>query len=212
MAMACMVSCHRNYSIEGNVELYGFEGTRMYLVTHENDEFIAVDSCSVRHGRFNMEGRADSAVFAMLCHGFEPVMPLFIERGNINIHIAPSVIDVSGTRLNDMLYDFLDRKNEIDNHFEDLIQRSQHLADILNPSVSYDDSLKLLVNEAEEFIYGFVKKHYNDPLGVCVFMMACYGDQMSEPTPLIRRIIDNAPDKFLTNRKIRSYMTRVGYN
>lgn len=203
--------CSRNYRMDGNVELYGFDGEKLYLVTHENDVFTVVDSCCVRHGHFSMKGKADSTVFAVLCHGFEPVLPLFIERGRMQVRIAPTDLQVKGTRLNDQLYEFLERKNDIDNRYEDILQRSSYFTNRVNPSVSYDDSLKSVVSEAEDYIFGFVRKHYTDPLGVCVFMMMCDGMAMREPTPLIRRILDNAPAKFLGNRSISNYVSSVGY-
>lgn len=210
-ALLAVVSCKHSYSIDGSVDLYGYEGENLYLVTHENDVFSVVDSCCVRHGHFNMSGKVDSTVFAVLCHGFEPILPLFIEKGKVIVHIAPSILDVKGTRLNNTLYEFLDKKNDIDNRYEDLLQRSQYLTNIMNPSVSYDDSLKVVVDEAEEHIFGFMRKHYTDPLGVCVFMMMCNGSSTDAPSPLIRRILDAAPEKFLNNRTIRTYTANVGY-
>lgn len=211
LAAMFVTGCVRSYTMEGNVELYGFDGEELYLVTHENDVFRVVDSCYVRHGHFSMSGKTDSTVFAVLCHGFEPVLPLFIERGRMQVHIAPSNLQVKGTKLNNQLYEFLDRKNDIDNRYEDILQRSQYITNMFNPSVSLDDSLRAVVNEAEDYIYGFVKKHYTDPLGVCVFMMVCDGIAMREPTPLVRRILDSAPDKFLGNRSISNYLRSVGY-
>ncbi len=212
LALAAVSSCKHEYSIEGKVELYGYEGENLYLVTHENNEFIAMDSCSVRHGRFTMEGRADSAVFAVLCHGFEPVLPMFVERGRISVLIAPSNLNVSGTRLNELLYEFLKRKNEIDNHFEDLLQQTHNFANRVNGTASvYEDSLKTVVQEAEEHISDFISAHYDDPLGPCIFMMISGYPSPSEITPLIRRILDDAPDSFIRNRSVSGYISSVGY-
>lgn len=205
------VSCRHSYRLEGSVDLYGYDGESLYLVTHENDEFVAVDSCVVRHGRFRMGGTADSSVFAVLCHDFNPILPLFIERGNMTVSIAPSKLNVNGTKLNNLLYEFLDRKNEIDNRFEDVLQRSQQVSNIMDPAVSFTDSLTSVVREAEDYIYGFVKKHYDDGLGVCVFLMMCNAAPQQEPSPLVKRIIENAPERFISNPKVRDCLVRIGY-
>lgn len=202
-------ACRHSYTINGTIE--GYEGENLYLVINENGEFSVIDSCQVRHKHFQMSGRTDSTVFAVLSHGFEPLMPLFVERGKLRIIISPSVLDARGTKSNNTLYDFLDKKNEIDNRYDDLFQRSHFSSNVLNPYVSYDDSLKLVAAEAEDYIYKFVKKHYDDVVGVCVFLMVCIGDTSDEPSPLIRRIVENAPASFLNNKKIRGYIDDMGF-
>lgn len=205
------VSCRHNYVIDGSIDLYGYDGENLYLVTYEGNGFSAVDSCSVRHGLFRMEGRTDSTVFAMLCHGFEPLMPLMLQPGKLRVSVSPSEMNVSGTRLNNQLYDFLDRKNDIDNRFEDILQRSQRHPAFADPDACYEDSLKELVNEAEDFIFDFISRHYSDEDGVAVFLMMCYGTMMSqEPSPLVTRIVEDAPKKFLNNYKVRNYLEAVG--
>lgn len=203
------ISCRRSYTVDGSIDLYGFEGEKLYVVVHEHGEFIVVDSCSVKHGHFQMTGSADSTMFSVLAHGYEPLMPLVLENGHINVRISPSSLMAEGTRYNNQLYDFLDRKNDIDNRFEDIIQRSQQ--DIFNRmNHNYEDSLNNVVEEAENCIYEFIRKHYGDPLGVSVFLMMCNGSSLQEPTPLVRRVIDDAPKKFLSNYKVREYLRNTG--
>lgn len=207
--LAVMLSaCRHSYTINGIAE--GYEGENLYLVIHENGEFSVIDSCRVRHRHFQMSGKTDSTVFAVLSHGFEPMMPLFVERGKLRINIAPSVLNARGTKLNNILYDFLDKKNEIDNRYDDLFQRSQFSSGFMDRSVSYDDSLKLVAAEAEDYIYKFVKKHYDDMVGVSVFLMVCMGESSQEPSPLVRRIVENAPVSFLKNEKIRDCLSDMG--
>lgn len=202
------ISCRHNYSIEGSIDLYGFEGENLYLVAHEHGEFIVIDSCCVKHGHFRMTGSTDSTIFSVLAHGYEPLMPLVLENGHINVSISPSALMAEGTRYNNQLYDFLEKKNEIDNRFEDIIQRSQQ--DIFNQmNLNYEDSLNSVVEEAENCIYDFIRKHYDDPLGVSVFLMMCNGSSLQEPTPVVRRVIDDAPKKFLSNYKVKEYLHNI---
>lgn len=204
------VACRHSYTIDGSIDLYGFEDEKLYLVVHEHGEFIVVDSCCVKHGHFQMTGHADSTMFSVLSHGYESLMPLMLENGHINVSISPSAMMADGTRLNNQLYDFLGRKNEIDNRFEDIIQRSQQMGAFLMDGDCYDDSLRCVVEEAEDCICEFIHRHYDDPLGVSVFLMMCNGSSFDEPTPLISRVIEDAPKKFLTNYKVKGYLERIG--
>ena len=203
------ISCRRGYTVDGSIDLYGFEGEELYVVVHEHGEFVIVDSCSVRHGHFQMTGNVDSTMFSVLAHGYEPLMPLVMENGHIKVRISPSALMAEGTRYNNQLYAFLEKKNEIDNRFEDIIQRSQEEGAPLMDQ-NYEDSLRSVVKDAENCIYDFIRKHYDDPLGVSVFLMMCNGSSLSEPTPLISRVIDGAPKKFLSNYKVREYLKRIG--
>lgn len=210
LALLALFSCRRGYSIDGNIDLYGYEEEELYLVTYERNEFTAIDSCCVRHGQFQMSGKIDSTLFALICHGFEPLMPLMLEKGKIQVCVSPSLMEAKGTRQNNDLYDFLDKKNDIDNRFEDMFQRSQSLKAIIDDEACYEDSLQTIVCEAEDVIYDFIRKHYSDEVGVAVFLMMCNGYAALEPTPLATRIVEDAPRKFLSNYKVRDYLRRVG--
>ncbi len=203
------VSCRHSYKIDGDIDIYGFEDEMLGLVAHENGVFSVIDSCRVRHGHFKMEGRIDSTVFCVLSHGYESLMPLMLGPGNIKVLISPSQLEAKGTRLNNQLYDFLEKKNELDNRFEDLLQRSQQMA-FLDPSLDCDDSLRVVVDEAENYMFDFIKRHYDDQLGVSVFLMMCYGLPTPNPSPLIQRVVDDAPDRFLNNYKVKAYLGAIG--
>ena len=71
---------------------------------------INVDSAEVVHGLFKMQGEIDSAVIASLYMDEQSILPLVMESGNIQIQIDNGRLTVSGTPLNDVLYDLSARK------------------------------------------------------------------------------------------------------
>ena len=81
----------------------------LYLkVLHDND-FKTIDSCDVVHGQFHFNGSFDSICMANIFMDDESVLPLVLEKGDINIKIDNTQQTVSGTPLNDELFKFFPR-------------------------------------------------------------------------------------------------------
>ena len=72
------------------------------------------------------------------------------------------------------------------------------------------DSLRLIVTECEELIYNFISSNYREEAATGVFAMltATSGRQIS---PLMRRVLDDAPDKFINSPIVQDYIGRTGY-
>ena len=73
-----------------------------------------VDSAEVIHGLFQMQGEIDTTMIASLYMDDQSIMPLVMEKGNIDIRIENARIHVSGTPLNEKLYEFVGKKNAIE--------------------------------------------------------------------------------------------------
>ena len=204
---AALASCGSRYCIDGSADLYGYDGKQLSAVVYDGSRFVSVDSCEVRHGRFSMEGLIDSVRFAVLCCDSRPVLPLFLEKGNITVKMSASGLDVSGTRQNNLLYEFLARKKELDNRFEDMFQQRENIA-----ASRFEADVKKMVQEAEDYFYNFISSHYEEPVGLSVFVMMCDAQPRDgQMTPLIKRILDSAPESFLKKKFVRNYISRCGY-
>ena len=207
------VSCAGLYNINGIVETSGFEGRELSLIEFLPSGTTKYDSCVVNHGRFQMKGCVDSTRMVFLCREGQPLTPVYLERGNITISLLPTKMQVSGTRQNDLFYTFLHQKVACDNRYEDMIQHRLSLSrtgmDAERMEV-IQDSLRIIVDECEDMIFSFMKQNYNEPAAVGVFMMLSAGPS-NEVSPLIRRILDAAPDKFLRESYVNGYIRRVGY-
>ena len=212
--MLAMMSCTGHYKIDGVVETLGYEGRELSLIEFLPYRTTKIDSCMVRHGRFQMTGKADTTRLVFLCKDNRPIIPVYIEKGNAKITLLPTEMTVSGTRQNDLFYSFLKQKIAYDNSYEDMSQRrismSRQGLDARRMEI-IQDSLRIIVDECEEMICDFMALNYNEPAAVGVFMMLSAGPANDVPA-LIKRILDAAPDYFLEQSYVDGYTRRMGYN
>ena len=89
------------------------DGNKLYLRAVKDGEVKNIDSCDVVHGEFHFAGLLDTVRMANLYMDDESIMPLVLEEGEINIKIDNAMQSVSGTPLNDSLYVFIDKHNQI---------------------------------------------------------------------------------------------------
>lgn len=209
-----LVSCKGRYEIYGQVESFGFDGKILTVNDFSSGEPVVIDSCTVSHGHFSMKGRTKGAKFVMLCRDGIPVLPMYLEKGKSDIMLVPTGMKAAGTRQNDLLYGFLEKKRAIDNRYEDTWQKRMQLV----RSGSMDqaqmeviqDSLKAIVSECEELIYSFISANYREKAAAGVFAMLIQGPSNDIP-PFVKRILDDAPSKFLENRSVAEYIEKTGY-
>lgn len=205
-----------HYCIEGVAEGHGYNGHSLSVVEFTPDGIHVLDSCTVNHGQFYMEGVADTVRFVMLCKDNVPVIPMYLERGKTEVSLSPTEMKAQGTRQNDLFYAFLAEKNVIDNRFDDMQQKMVQLAqaDIVDSRAvdSARDSLQTIIAECEDLIYGFVTSHFGEQAAVGVFSMLTFYPGNKEISPLVKRIVDVAPGEFLATPLVDRYLTRVGYS
>ena len=212
--MLAMVSCTSHYRIDGVVETFGYEGRELSLIEFLPNRTTKYDSCIVNHGKFQMKGTADTTRLVFLCKDGRPIIPVYIEKGHAKVRLLPTEMTVSGTRQNDLFYSFLKKKIEIDNRYEDLSQRRMAMSrsgfDARRMEL-IQDSLRMVVDECEEMICDFMAENYNEPAAVGVFMMLSAGPSNGVPS-LVKRILDAAPDDFLSESYVNGYTDRMGYD
>ena len=80
-------SCASEYRIEGSSSVSRLDGKMLFVKVPQGETMISVDSAEVVHGLFQMEGAVDSTMIASLYMDDQSVMPLVIEKGNIQIQI-----------------------------------------------------------------------------------------------------------------------------
>lgn len=212
--MLAMLSCTSHYEIDGVVETIGYEGRELSLVEFLPFRTTKIDSCRVNHGKFQMKGQIDSTRFVFLCKDNRPIIPIYLEKGRVKVRLLPTEMTASGTRQNDLFYSFLKNKIACDNRYEDMFQKRFSATFPGRDSGNMDniqDSLRIIVDECEEMICSFMAENYNQPAAVGVFMMLSAGPANEIPS-LIRRILDAAPDEFLSKSYVSGYIRRVGYH
>lgn len=211
--MLALVSCAKCYKIDGVVETQGYEGRELSLIEFQPYRITKLDSCKVTEGHFRMKGQIDSTRLVFLCKDGRPVTPVYMEPGHVTILLQPTEMTVSGTRQNDLFYSFLKEKIAIDNRYEDLSQQSVRMSRRrMDPRKIelIQDSLRIIVDECENMICSFMAENYNEPAAVGVFIMLS-SSPSNEISPLLRRILDAAPDDFLSQSYVDGYIHRMGY-
>lgn len=219
-SLLLLTSCAEQYNIAGNSSVSSLDGRMLYLRVSpiEGTETIhttsvCLDSCKVVHGRFNFVGDVDSAMMAMIYTRNQCVMPIVIENGDLNIQVDNVAQRVSGSPLNDKLYNFFKKRNRLDNEMWELQQKSIRM---MREGCTPEDiqrkvgkKVERITRRTEELETQFVKENYHNVLGPGFFMLLC----SQYPTPImteqIKKIIDTAPENFLRNPFVFNYLQRA---
>ncbi len=206
-------SCSGKYRIDGVVDAIGYEGRQLYLTELLPWKTTRLDSCKVENGEFHMKGCVDSIKLVFLCKDEYPIVPVYMERGHATIHLTTTGNNtVSGTRQNDLFFSFLRDKTACDNRYEEVSQK-RFSRDIQSDEVSLQmiqDSLLSIVGDCEEMICSFMSRNYKEPAAVGVFMMLSVAPTTEIPS-LLKRILDAAPQEFLSNSYVKGYTERMKY-
>lgn len=189
----------------------------LFVKIPHGDRMMNVDSAEVVHGIFKMEGIADSSVIASLYMDDESIMPFVIEKGKIAISIDNARITVSGTPLNDRLYDFVGKKTSLDDRAYELERKeSRMIMDGKAPEEIHAEMLKereKWAAEMNDLAKQFFQSNYENVLGPGVFIMLCNdimlrnGFEFPVMTPLIEDIINEAPESFKNNPMVKEYVS-----
>jgi hypothetical protein len=205
-----MTSCTGQYAIEGSSSVSRLDGKMLFVKVPRDGKMIDVDSAEVVHGIFTMKGKADSSYLAALYMDDESIMPLVIEKGKIAINISNARISVSGTPLNDKLYDFIAKKNSLDDKADELERSESRMIMDGVPETEIQQTLATerdkLSSEMNDLLKSFITENYKNPLGPGVFMMWCNNFPYPVMTPVIQEIVDAAPDTFTNDPLVKEYI------
>jgi hypothetical protein len=210
-------SCGKSYKIKGSSSVPTLDGKTLYLKVTKDDHWVTVDSVEIIHGEFKMKGSMDSVEMVSLFMDDESVAPVVLENGNMEISINPGNITVKGTPLNDKLYQFIAKKNSIDDRSQENQRlESQRILDGMDPDLAQqqmNESNLKLNNELMAYVKGFIKENYTNVLGPSIFLMVCTS---SFPYPLLnpelQELVDQAPDYFRNNPSIKEYVSKAKDN
>lgn len=208
--MLFATSCLEQYSIVGNTSLPMLDGKTLYLKNRTLQGIKNIDSCEVIHGKFVFDGKIDSTCMAELYLDNVSVMPVVIENGKINVDINLLDQRVSGGSLNEKLYKFIDAKSRLDN---ELGNTSLDEARLMMRGVMPFEAERLCREKADKLsrscdslVVDFVQSNYNNVLGPEVFSRICNQYRYPIITPQIKKIVENAPKKFLNNPYVKEYL------
>lgn len=207
--LAFLTSCVGSYDIKGTSSIQTLDGRMLYLKVVKNNELKNVDSCDIIHGQFHFNGIADTVQMANLFMDDESIMPVVLEKGDIIIKLDNTEQVVGGTPLNDKLYEFIDKRSQLDNQMNELGHKESQM--IMNGGNI--DEIRMKLNEEANDITkkedmletSFIIDNFDNVLGPGVFMMLCSGYKYPILTPQIEDIMSKATDKFKNNPFVMDY-------
>lgn len=207
--VAALASCANSYNVQGSSSVSSLDGSKLYLKAIKDNELKNIDSCDVVHGQFQFSGVLDTVRMVNLFLDDQSIMPVVLEGGEITISIDNATQNVSGTPLNDKLYKFLNKHNQLDNRMSELSHKqSQMLLEGIAESV-IDEELSAeaerIAKEEDDLVTNFIVENFDNVLGPGVFMMITSRYQYPLLTPQIDHIMSKATEKFKNNPYVKDY-------
>lgn len=214
--LSFFTSCASEYQIQGSSSVSRLDGKMLFVKVPQEGEMLSVDSAEVIHGMFQMQGIIDSAMIASLYMDDQSIMPLVVEKGNIEIQIDNARIMVKGTPLNEKLYDFVTQKNALDDQAYEVERLESRMIMDGEPMEVIEKEInserEKLSAEMNKLVKTFIQDNYENVLGPGVFLMLCNGFPYPLMTPLIEEIVDDAPDSFKNHHLVKEYIEAARAN
>ena len=216
IGLICLASCSKGYRIEGKSSVTSLDGKMLYLKALQEGDWIVVDSAEMVHGWFKMKGPVDSVRMVTLYMNEEGLMPLVLENGKIKVNISNTQLVAEGTPLNDLLYDFIGRRNEMERAIN---EAEREEARLVLDGVRLDDIHYRLQHEVDSmtqamdaYVKNFITTNYENVLGTSIFMMMCSSLPYPVMTPDIEDILKTAPLAFKQNPLVKDYVSKAKEN
>ena len=210
LTVMAFASCANSYNIQGTSNVSTLDGRMLYLKIVKNNELKSIDSCEVVHGQFHFNGTLDSVRMANIYMDNESVMPVVIESGDINIKIDNTQQVISGTPLNDKLFKFMKKYDQLQNQNAELVHK--HDQAIMDGRAMATVNQQLAAEAAsidqklDDLVTGFITENFDNVLGPGIFMMMTSSFQYPELTPWIEDIMSKATDNFKNDPYVKEYM------
>lgn len=216
LLLIVFASCSRKYKIEGSSSVTSLDGKMLFLKTLQNGEWVAIDSAEVIHGLFKMDGPADSVVMVTLYMDGEGIMPLVLEKGKIEVSISNSQLLAKGTPLNDKLYEFIDKRNNMEIKIEELERKEARMvldgANLEDVHAQLTKEGETLINDMNAYVKQFIIDNFENVLGPSVFMMMCSAMPYPVMTPQIEDIMRTAPQVFKESPLVKDFLSKAKEN
>ncbi len=217
LAVAVFASCAETvtetYTIKGASSVSLLDGGKLYLQAFRDSSLKSIDSCDVIHGSFALSGSLDTTSIGQLFMEQRLTIPIVLEKGDINVTIDRTAQRVSGTPLNDLLYEYLDRHIQIINRGRELERRATQM--LLEGYDEQEIESQLQAERAElpqqkdSLETHFIIENFDNVLGPFAFQMLT--EEILQitgypvKTPQIEEILSKATDAFKNNMYVSEY-------
>ena len=216
LTVGVLTSCVDSYNIQGSSNVSLLDGRMLFLKVLKDNELKNVDSCEVVHGQFHFSGNIDSTKMATIFMDDESIMPIVLENGDIAIKLDNAQQTVSGTPLNDKLFKFIDKYNQLQNLVNELgHKQSQAIMDgedeqVTNERLAHEANQIAL--QEDSLVTTFITDNFDNVLGPGVFMMITAAYRYPELTPWIEDIMSKATDNFKNDPYVKDYYQKAQEN
>ena len=146
----------------------------------------------------------------------EPVLPLVLESGAITVKLDDTQQVVSGSPLNDKLFGFFKKYQQLQNQQRELVHK--HDQAIMNGSDMNVVTRQLtaeanrLAEQEDKLVTTFVTDNFDNVLGAGVFFLVTMGNQYPMLTPWIEDIMSKATDHFKNDSYVKDYYQKAQEN
>ena len=209
ITVLALTSCAESYNIQGSSSISSLDGSKLYLKAFKDKELKNIDSCDVVHGKFRFAGLLDTVRMASIFMDDESIMPVVVEKGEIEIHIDNSGQKASGSPLNDKLYEFITFHTQLSNEMNELSHKqSQMLLDgidesVINSKLSVEAAV--IAQREDSLVTNFIVENFENVLGPGVFMIMTSNYPYPVLTPQIEDIMSKAPKSFKEDSYVKEY-------
>jgi len=216
VTLILLASCANTYNIQGVSNVSMLDGRMLYLKVLKDNEVKNIDSCDVVHGKFRFYGTFDTVRIATIYMDDESIIPVVLEDGDINIKINNTQQVVSGTPLNDELFKFFNKYNQLNNQKAELVHTHDRAImdgqnmDEVNAKITVE--AQRLAQEEDKLVTSFVTENFDNVLGPGVFFMVTSGNRYPELTPWIEDIMSKATERFKNDSYVRDYYQKAQEN
>lgn len=216
MSLLLMASCRTGYMVDGHTTVEALDGKKLYLKAFQDSDLVDIDSSDVIHGKFSFVGELDTVVMVNLFMGNECLMPLVLGPEELTVHIGDARQYVTGSPLNDTLYNFILAKTRLDNQLSELPRMESKM---IMDGVDEDIIMLRLNDEAnrlsvlnDRLVTDFITDNCDNVLGPGVFMIMTSSYPYPIITPQIEEIMTKVTPYFKNHVYVREYMKTAQEN
>ncbi len=216
LALVTLGSCVNSYNIEGSSNVPTLDGRMLFLRAYEEGNLNDFDSCDIVHGKFAFKGTLDSTKLVTLFMDDESLIPVVLENGDISIKIDNTQQRVSGTPLNEKLFNFIEKYNQLENEVDELGHiQSQAIMDgtdlnVVNAQLA--EMANQIAEKEDKLITSFIVENFDNVLGPGVFFMVTANYRYPELSPWIEDIMSKATANFKNDPYVRDYYEKAQQN
>lgn len=216
ITLLAVTSCANSYNIQGTSNVSTLDGRMLYLKILKDNDFKNIDSCDVVHGQFHFDGTLDSVRMANIFMDDEAVLPLVLEGGDISVKLDDTQQIVSGTPLNDKLFKFFKKYQQLQNQQMELVHK--HDQAIMNGNDMEVVTRKLneeavrLADQEDKLVTSFVTDNFDNVLGPGVFFLVTMRNQYPMLSPWIEDIMSKATEHFKNDPYVKDYYQKAQEN